>query len=170
MSVAAQALSLPERSRLAELEQVVDRGLQTFVEVGEALQEIRDGRLYRETHATFRDYCRDRFGFSDSRGRQLIAAARTVTEVTLLGLPAPANEREARALARLLRAGEPEATFAGINATLRDARRRVPELSAAELDEAAALATRIVNEATLYYAECLVLLAQLVDAEEAPPA
>ena len=43
--------------RLAELELVIERGLKTFVEVGAALLGIRDGRLYRETHATFEDYC-----------------------------------------------------------------------------------------------------------------
>ena len=47
-------LSVPERSRLAELEAVVEAGLQTFVDVGLALSEIRDGRLYRKTHAASR--------------------------------------------------------------------------------------------------------------------
>jgi hypothetical protein len=97
-------LTLSEGSRLAELEAVVERGFQTFIDVGQALQEIRDGRLYRATHATFAEYCRERFGFSDSRGRQLIAAAKTVTDVTLRGLPAPQTEGEARATARRMRA------------------------------------------------------------------
>src|SRR5205807_350821 len=51
-------------------------------------------------------YCRDHFGFSDSRGRQLIAAARTVTDVTAAGLPSPSSEGEARRLARSLRQPE----------------------------------------------------------------
>lgn len=93
-----------ERARLVELELVVERGLQTFYEVGSALLEIREQRLYRETHKTFQAYCQARFGFSDSRGRQLIAAAKTVTAVTQQGLPAPKTEREARELARQLRA------------------------------------------------------------------
>ncbi|HEX6762895.1 MAG TPA: hypothetical protein VF094_08855 [Gaiellaceae bacterium] len=46
-----------ESARLAELEHVVEQGLQTFVEVGLALAEIRDGRLYRATHSTFAEYC-----------------------------------------------------------------------------------------------------------------
>jgi hypothetical protein len=32
---------------------------------GTALLEVRDRRLYRETHATFEDYCRERWRFSD---------------------------------------------------------------------------------------------------------
>ncbi len=95
---------LVDQARLAELEAVVDRGLQTFYEVGSALLEIREQRLYRQSHKTFEGYCRERFGFSDSRGRQLIAAAKTVTAVTEQGLPAPRTEREARELARQLRA------------------------------------------------------------------
>jgi len=96
-------LTDPERSRLAELEEVVERGLTTFVEVGNALLEIRDQRLYRETHSTFEAYCRERWGFVASRARQLIAAAKTVTVVTAAGLPAPTTERQARELARRMR-------------------------------------------------------------------
>lgn len=96
-------LSLGDSRRLNELEQIVDRGLQGFIEVGNALMEIRSGKLYRQTHPTFKSYCEQRFGFTDSRGRQLIAAAKTVTDVTVRGLPAPATEGEARRLARELR-------------------------------------------------------------------
>lgn len=38
---------------------------------------------------------------SDSRARQLIGAAQTVTNVTVAGLPAPSNEGQARELARV---------------------------------------------------------------------
>ena len=41
-------LSAVETGRLAALEQTIERGLQTFVEVGTALLEIRDSRLYRQ--------------------------------------------------------------------------------------------------------------------------
>lgn len=83
-----------ERS-LSELEGVIERGLGTFVEVGQALFVIRDARLYREMHATFEDYCRDRWGFTDRRARQLMQAAEIGTMVPI------SNERHARELARL---------------------------------------------------------------------
>jgi hypothetical protein len=82
--------------RLAELELIVERGRDTFLEVGRALLEIRDARLYRESHPTFEAYCRDRWGFTASRARQMIAAVRTVTDVTAEGLPAPTTEGAAR--------------------------------------------------------------------------
>ena len=47
-----------EVARLAELELVIERGQKAFVAVGNALAEIRDQRLYRETHATFEAYCK----------------------------------------------------------------------------------------------------------------
>ena len=54
-------LSLTELSRREELEHIIQLGLGTFYYVGSALLEIRDSRLYRSTHATFEDYCRDRW-------------------------------------------------------------------------------------------------------------
>ena len=46
--------------RLAELEAIIETGTQTFVEVGNALLEIRKRRLYREQgYKTFEDYCWD---------------------------------------------------------------------------------------------------------------
>ena len=73
--------------RLAELEIVVGQGLGTFIEVGTALMEIRDSRLYKELHPTFEEYCVERWGFTASRARQMIAAVKAVTGVTSPGLP-----------------------------------------------------------------------------------
>jgi hypothetical protein len=99
---AEQRLQALERSRLAELEQVVDRGLDTFVEVGLALREIRDSRLYRETYSTFEAYLDDRWQMSRPRGYQLIGAA-GVAELVSTTVDTPlANEAQARELVPLL--------------------------------------------------------------------
>jgi len=90
---------------LAECESVIERGLATFVEVGQALMEIRERRLYREQYETFEDYCRERWGWVASRARQLIAAAEVAKTVTMVTLPPP-NERQARELVPLLRQDE----------------------------------------------------------------
>ncbi len=85
-----QQLSLSEAHRLEVLESVIDAGLQTFVHVGNALLEIRDSRLYRQTHGTFEEYCREKLGFNSSRARQLIDAAQVVANiqsVTVVTLP-----------------------------------------------------------------------------------
>jgi hypothetical protein len=84
---------------LAELEQVIERGLETFVEVGEALRRIRDERLYRESHKTFEAYCRERWGMSRQRAHQQIEAASIAgTLSTIVDIP---NEAVARELAPL---------------------------------------------------------------------
>lgn len=78
-------------ARLLELESVIERGLPIYVEVGLALREIRDKKLYEPKYGqvSFDSYCQKRWGFHDSRARQLIGAAevaetlKTVTVVTL---------------------------------------------------------------------------------------
>jgi hypothetical protein len=94
-------LTRSEDRRMNELEAVITRGLRAFFEAGQALGEIREKRLYRRTHDTFEEYCRARWDLTDSRARQLIAAAETVTLVTVGAGPAPASERVARELVPL---------------------------------------------------------------------
>jgi site-specific DNA-methyltransferase (adenine-specific) len=101
----APRLSTQERKRLAELEQVVEEDLGRFVAVGRALLEIRDQRLYRETHARFRDYLEERWSISRSRGYQLIDAAK-VSELVSTMVDTPPNERQTRELVPLLREDE----------------------------------------------------------------
>ena len=45
-----------EKVRFKECESVIKKGIGTFLEVGRALAEIHDNRLYRETHKSFKKY------------------------------------------------------------------------------------------------------------------
>ncbi|MBD2451377.1 hypothetical protein H6G76_30485 [Nostoc sp. FACHB-152] len=56
-----------------------------FFEAGKALAELRDCRLYRSTHRTFEEYCRDRFGHSRQQSNYLIAAAGVYENLTTNG-------------------------------------------------------------------------------------
>lgn len=95
-------LPVPEAKRLSELEDVIEHGVTTFVEVGAALAEIRDSKLYRASHDTFEAYCKERWGMSKPRAYQLIEAATTVETVsTIVDLPLPQNEAQVRPLSRL---------------------------------------------------------------------
>lgn len=69
------ALSPRDTARLAELEVVIAAGRKTFDQVGFALTEIRDMRLYKGEFATFQDYCRDRWGWNRAYAYQLINGA-----------------------------------------------------------------------------------------------
>ncbi len=96
-------LSATESMRLVELEDVVIRGMDTFVAVGRALAEIQTSKLYRATHSTFAAYLEDHFELSRSRAYEMIAASETVVNLSAIGgqIPIPANERQARELAGL---------------------------------------------------------------------
>ena len=102
-------LTKDESCRLKECEKAIARGLATFYEVGNALAEIRELRLYRITHAAFSDYCQERWGMSRRRGDELIAAAAVVDNVRTnernSAQMLPANEAQANELTTL----EPEA-------------------------------------------------------------
>jgi hypothetical protein len=101
---ATSELSLTESSRRAELERVIAQGLETFITVGNALLEIRYSRLYRDTHDTFEDYCRERWKMVASRARQLIRAAEVVANLQSVTTVTPTNETQVRPLVSL----EPE--------------------------------------------------------------
>jgi hypothetical protein len=90
-------------------EKIIEKGQQTFVEVGNALLEIREGRYYRADYETFHDYCLQRWGFQDSRARQLIAAAKTVANVESVTTVTPTTERQARELNKLAPEDQPRA-------------------------------------------------------------
>lgn len=70
-----------ERTTLRNCETTIERGCLTFIEVGKALADIRDGKLYIETHKTFKAYCQAKWGFTDRRARQLMSGAAVVENV-----------------------------------------------------------------------------------------
>jgi phage N-6-adenine-methyltransferase len=86
--------------RLLECERVIERGLNTFVEVGAALLEIRDSRLYKDSYSTFEDYCRERWGMQRHYANRLISAAEVTNNLVPIGT-IPANEAQARPLVGL---------------------------------------------------------------------
>ena len=89
-----------ETNRLTELETVIGRGLQTFVDVGIALLEIRDSRLYRNEYSTFEDYCRDRWAMDRTYAHRTIEAAKVASNLLPIG-NIPVNEAQARPLTSL---------------------------------------------------------------------
>lgn len=88
-------LTADEQVRLEACEQVIERGLKTFVEVGEALITIRDGRLYRLTHGTFEAYCSEKWGMTQTRAFHMMDAAAVMAEIrssTIVELPATESQ------------------------------------------------------------------------------
>ncbi|MCC5609895.1 hypothetical protein LC612_24745 [Nostoc sp. CHAB 5834] len=65
-------LTEEEQSDRLHLERKVEKAV---FEAGKALMELRDRRLYRSTHSTFEEYCKDRFGFDRRHPYRLIEAS-----------------------------------------------------------------------------------------------
>lgn len=94
-------LTVAETDLLAEAEAVIERGIKTFIEVGEALASVRDNRLYRATHDTFEEYAEQRWGFTKTHANRLVSAAAVAGILTPIGAEIN-NEAQARELAPLL--------------------------------------------------------------------
>ncbi len=97
-------VNLTHYRNLETLESVIEHGRQIFVDVGNALTEIRDRRLYQEQgYHTFEGYCLERWGWTASRSRQLIAAAEVVNVLESVTTVTPTTESQARELVPLMR-------------------------------------------------------------------
>jgi hypothetical protein len=75
-------------------------GIQANIAVGRALRELRDKRLYRETHSTFELFVKEHWGLSRPRAYEFIKAADTADALSASGrqAPQPSSERVAREL------------------------------------------------------------------------
>jgi len=93
------SLTTIEQSELSRLESIIEKGLQTFVEVGSAFAEIKDSGLYK-TYGTFEAYCKDKWGFTKTHVNRLINSAHVNENLAPMGV-APINERQSRPLSRL---------------------------------------------------------------------
>jgi len=89
---------------LEDCEVIIQRGLNTFIDVGNALLEIRDNRLYKDCHATFEDYCKERWDFTRQHAYRLMEAAEVAGNLSPIGDNLPTAESQARPLTQL----EPE--------------------------------------------------------------
>jgi hypothetical protein len=91
----AATLSAEERQRLRQYELMIQ---QNMVEIGMALLDIQESRLYRETHESFEAYVHDRFGISKTHAYGKIAAARVIKNLSGVVHVLPQNERQCRPL------------------------------------------------------------------------
>ncbi|HUX78200.1 MAG TPA: hypothetical protein VMW10_00420 [Alphaproteobacteria bacterium] len=98
----ALELTVIEKTELEELETVIKQDMGAFYRVGCALAKIRDSRLYRQTHDTFEEYCKDRLDMSLNYSERLMISAKVFENIKSLPMGrVPANERQARPLTKL---------------------------------------------------------------------
>jgi hypothetical protein len=117
MEAGREALNQDELLELADRELVIQKGLKTFYEVGEALLAIREKRLYRQSYDTFAEYCQQRWDMSKTHANRLIGASEVVENLTPMGV-IPETERQVRPLTQLDR---PEAQQAAWRQAVDDA-------------------------------------------------
>ncbi len=124
VEVVYDELTIEEQRERLHLERVIER---SFYEAGKALKELRDRRLYRSTHKTFGEYCKDRFGYGTRRQPDLLIEAAAIVDNLSeksdpLDLILPTNERQVRPLTKL----EPEQQLQAWQRSVEAAGKKVP--------------------------------------------
>ncbi len=86
-----------DRTRFDELVAIVERGMVSFIEMGKALAELRDGKSYKAAgYATFEECCDKAFGITPRSARYTIDASNLSGKMgTIVPIP---NECVAREL------------------------------------------------------------------------
>jgi hypothetical protein len=88
--------------RLNTLEAVIDSRQRSFYEIGKALREIRNERLYGELlFKSFEEYLKKRWDMGRSHAYRLIEASRVIDNLSPLGDVLPENEAQSRPLGKL---------------------------------------------------------------------
>lgn len=105
--MSTEIITQEESARLAELEAQIESSVAM---VGRALFEIRESRLYRITHSTFEDYCRERFAMNRDYIDKQIKCAEVIKNLHTNCMDVvPKNEAQARPLAKLPAEKQPAA-------------------------------------------------------------
>jgi len=102
MTVQLQVIQ-PGEDELAWREAIIEQNLRSFLEVGQQLMAIRDGRLYRPDYASFEDYLRARWpdAISKVHATRVIVASEVVKNLVPIGTIVPLTEAQARPLTAL---------------------------------------------------------------------
>lgn len=84
-------------------EQIIEKGLETYMKVGYALMEIRDNRLYRKEFKTFEEYCQEKWGKSRYWAYNFIKASEVAGALESVDncQQIPETESQARPLTKL---------------------------------------------------------------------
>ena len=89
-----------EQARLTRLENLIARNQCRFHEIGKALKEIKDSRLYKlNLFDSFETYTRARWDMGKSQAYRLIEAYQVVNNLSPIGDILPSNESQVRLLA-----------------------------------------------------------------------
>jgi hypothetical protein len=103
-----EVITLEESERLVRLEATIHQGKAVFMQVAEAMAEIRDSRLYRNQYNTFEEYCQKTWGWGRNYVNKMIASGNAVKSLTPgMGTIVP-TEAAAREVAKIPQANRAE--------------------------------------------------------------
>lgn len=134
-------LAQNEAERLLICEGIIQQKMVDFLEVGTALLEIRDDKLYRNSHDTFEKYCHEKWSISRSRAYQLTNAVEVVKNLemsTMVDKKNPINTSELkpeRIIRPLTKLSKPKQKKAW-NAAVKSARKAGHTVTASDVKEA----------------------------------
>lgn len=86
-------------SKLTKLETTIADGMETFIDVGNALKQIRDEGLYRDGYQTFQEYVKERWGWDKTYAYRLIKVAEVDASLPI-GNSKPTAEAHYREVAK----------------------------------------------------------------------
>lgn len=97
--VSGDVLTAEQVCQLNDCEKVIEKGWNTFIDVGLTLALIRNKRLYRRDYRTFQKYCREKWDYGHSKAYYYIAGAQLFTRLsTIVDIPKPTHEAHVRPL------------------------------------------------------------------------
>ena len=132
-----ESITPDESKRLKGLEEKIDAGKRTFMEVGLALEEIRTSRLYRAEFKTFQDYCETRWDFTRQRADQLMWAAGTVKALPEAMQSTLCTEKAALALRNVISDGPKTPKMRRVERMLEAAAKKKERVTSRNIEEAA---------------------------------
>ena len=158
MATSLAELSADELSTLSVYEGVIRQGLESFVEVGNALARIRDARLYRAEFATFEDYCDKKWSLTRQYVNRIVAAAEVVADIESAEMETivskPANEAQAKPLASVRKEDRAEVWQQVVATAPVDARTAKPKITAKHVEKVVEQAKKMVD--TPDSGECVI--------------
>jgi hypothetical protein len=96
-----EQLTINENTRLRHCEAVIEKSMNSFYEMGIALREVRDGRLYKEEFSDFEDYCESKWGMTKRYVNYQISASSVLDNLGTIVPILPKTESQVRPLTKI---------------------------------------------------------------------
>ena len=101
MSQSLENITMIEALRRNELEKIIKKGFVPFMEMGFALAEIKEKKLYRDLYATFEEYCKEKWGFSRTYSYYVIKGSEAIKSLPQHTFTRVNTEKQARAVSKV---------------------------------------------------------------------